>query len=151
MEIDIFLYILSTQVYIPSCRKHATSRDPGDDALEDAAELRLHFVTHQHQEHLQSPEGHRFSPESRIATGEIHHHDLVSDGLMANYQTAKPACGSLIGRGIDSGMLDEINHREHEISSGTIRAAHVEVGHALLQLVGHLLRHDGHDGHVCRV
>ena len=130
---------------------HVRGHELCDDVLEGAFELRFRFVTHQHQQHLQSPEGHRLSPVSRIATGELHHHNLLSDGLMSNYQIAKPACGSLIGRGIDSGMLDEINHREHEISSGTIRAAHVEVGHALLQLVGHLLRHDGHDGHVCRV
>ena len=109
-----------------------------DDALEGSVELRLHFVMQQHQQPLQSAEGHRFRPVSRIATGELYHHDLVSEGLvMAIYQIAVRPCGSLIGRGIDSGMLDEINHREHEISSRRGRAAHVEVGHALHQL-GHV-------------
>ena len=108
-----------------------------DDVLEGALELRLHFVTHQHQQQLQSPEGHRLSPVSRIATGELHHHDLVSDGLMATYQIEKPACGIPIGRGVGSGMLDEINNREHEISSRRRRAAHLQVGHALDQ-VGHV-------------
>ena len=116
---------------------HVRGHELCDDVLEGALELRLHSVTHQHQQHLQSPEGHRLSLVSRIATGELHHHDLVSDGLMANYQIAKPACGSLIGLGIDSGMLDEINHREHEISRAARRAAHIQVGHALDQ-VGHV-------------
>jgi hypothetical protein len=53
-----------------------------------------------------------------------------------------------IGRGVDTRILDEVNHREEEDPSGRIRATHVELGHALLELVGHLLRHGGH---VCRV
>ena len=128
---------------ISTCFTHHSSRVRGhelcDDALERVLELRLHFVMQTHEQHPQSHEAHAWSLVSRIATGKLYRHDVGSHDFLICplIHSAKPPCGSLIGRGVDSGMLDEINHREYEISRSTRRAAHLQVGHALDQ-VGHV-------------
>jgi hypothetical protein len=120
--------------------------------LEDAAELRLHFVAQQWKQRMQSLEGHGWREVRGIATGQLYHEDVACEVLApALFETAEKTRGIPVCRGVGSGMLDEINHREHEMPRRH-RAAHVEVGHALLQPVDLLLRHDGHDGgHVSRV
>jgi len=120
--------------------------------LENTAELRLHFVAEQWKQRVQSPEGHGWGAVRGIATGELHHEDVACEVLAkAIFEMAEKTCGIPVCRGVGARMLDEVNHREHEMSRRH-RAAHVEVGHALLQPVDLLLRHDGHDGgHVSRV
>jgi hypothetical protein len=149
-----------TRISISETQTHRNaslaSRVPGhqlpDNGLEAVAEVRVHFVTEREEEEIQLTEGHGWSVVSGIATGELYHEDVACEVLApAIFEIAEKTCGMPIGRGVGSGMLDEINHREHEMSRRH-RAAHVDVGHALLELVDHLLRHDGHDGgHVCRV
>ena len=68
---------------------------------------------------------------------------------MAISEPVEKTCGMAIGRGVGSGMLDEINVREDENANAACRAAHVEVGHALQQLGGRGRRQGDHVSFGC--